>query len=260
MPTISSRCSGFLRIFNTDYERIDIDNIHNVRTTKSEGISFEDGHNEYRFNVSKSVLSKYFYTSHCHKDIPITIIENPLDYLMSLIPNRDNSVSRQSDLPIVPSISSEYVILPLYSSRGKHKEVPQKSGLNQWNASGRTRDDNEVYIPIPVDIRRKYPNFFPDRDTAFILELPDGDHLQAKVCQDDGKALMSNPNSALGEWILRKVLKKRAGELVTMSDLLRIGIDSVVVTKKRDADADCMAIYNISFYDTPESYDTFVHK
>ena len=71
---------------------------------------------------------------------------------------------------------------------------------------------------------------------------------------------MSNPNSALGEWILRKVLKKREGELVTISDLLRIGIDSVIVTKKRNADTNGMAIYSISFYDTPESYDDFVQK
>lgn len=257
---IVGRCSGCLRIFNTEYERIDIDNIHNVRTNKSDGISFEDGHNEYRFNVSKSVLSKYFYTPHYYKDVPVAIIDNPLEYLMSLIPNRDNNRSQQPDLQTTTRISSEYVILPLYSRRGKQKEVPPKSGLNQWNAGGRARDDNEVYIPIPIDIRRKYPNFFPDRDTIFILELPDGTHLQAKVCQDGGKALMSNPNSALGEWILRKVLKKREGELVTMSDLLRIGIDSVIVTKKRNADTNGMAIYSISFYDTPESYDDFVQK
>lgn len=71
---------------------------------------------------------------------------------------------------------------------------------------------------------------------------------------------MSNPNSALGEWLLRKVLKKKAGELVTMSDLLRIGIDSVIVTKKPDKNKDGLAVYGISFFDTPESYDDFVRK
>lgn len=131
--------------------------------------------------------------------------------------------------------------------------------MNQWNAGGRARDDNEVYIPIPIEIRRKYPDFFPDRDTNFVLELPDGKRLQAKVCQDGGKALMSNPNSDLGEWLLRKVLKKRPGELVTMSDLLRIGIDSVMITKKQNTN-EGMAVFGISFFDTPESYDDFTQK
>lgn len=257
---IVGRCNGFLRIFNTEYERVDIDNIHNVRTLQSGGISFEDGRNEYRFNISKSVLLKHFYTPRCYKDIPIRIIENPLDYLMSLMPDVGVGGFLSQELPRMPAVRSEYVILPLYSSRGRQKEIPVKSGLNQWNAGGRARDCNEVYIPIPIGIRRKYPDFFPDRDTLFILELPNGDHLQAKVCQDDGKALMSNPNSALGEWLLRKVLNKKAGELVTMSDLLRIGIDSVIVTKKPDKNKDGLAVYGISFFDTPESYDDFVRK
>ena len=40
-----------------------------------------------------------------------------------------------------------FIILPLYSVRDNN--VPTKSGLNQWNAAGRKRHPNEVYIPIP---------------------------------------------------------------------------------------------------------------
>lgn len=254
---IVGRNSGSLRIFNTEYERVDIDNIHNVRTSQS-GITFDDGRNEYYFNVSKSVLQKRFYTPHDYKDIPITIIDDPLEYIVSLIPFEQNGIVAPLTMQPVPRKGIDYVILPLYSSRGKIKEVPPKSGLNQWNAGGRTRDDNEVYIPIPIEIRRKYPDFFPDRNTNFVLELPDGKRLLAKICQDGGKALMSNPNSDLGEWLLRKVLKKRPGELVRMSDLLRIGIDSVIVTKKQGGDG--VAVYGISFFDTPESYEDFTQK
>ena len=74
-----------------------------------------------------------------------------------------------------------------------------------------------------------YPDFFPPRDEHFTLNLPDGSNLSAKVCQDNGKALMSTHNADLGEWILRKVLHKREGELVTMDDFYRFGIDSVCV-------------------------------
>lgn len=255
---IVGRCRGCLRIFNTAYERVDVDKIHNVRSSQS-GITFDDERNEYIFNVSKSVLQKRFCTPQHYKDVPVTIIDDPLEYIFSLIPAEKSGIV--APLTVLPALKKgvDYVILPLYSSRGKIKEVPPKSGLNQWNAGGRARDDNEVYIPIPIEIRRKYPNFFPDRDTNFVLELPDGKRLQAKVCQDGGKALMSNPNSDLGEWLLRKVLKKRPGELVTMSDLLRIGIDSVMITKKQNTN-EGMSVFGISFFDTPESYDDFTQK
>ena len=45
---------------------------------------------------------------------------------------------------------------------------------------------------------------------------------------------MSNPNRALGEWILRDILSWKEGELITYSDLLKIGIDSVQVNKYED--------------------------
>jgi len=32
-----------------------------------------------------------------------------------------------------------------------------KSGLNQWNARGRDRNPNEVYIPIPAEIHKNFP-------------------------------------------------------------------------------------------------------
>jgi len=109
--------------------------------------------------------------------------------------------------------------------------VPEKSGLNQWNASGRPRDINEIYIPIPIWIHRKFPNFFPPRDQSFELSLPDRATMGAKVCQDDSKALMSNPNSALGKWLLRDVLNLQERELLTYDKLQAIGLDTVVIYK-----------------------------
>ena len=56
------------------------------------------------------------------------------------------------------------VFLPLYSyGRNNEPIVPQKSGLNQWNAGGRVRNKNEVYIPISSKIHKKYPNFLPEK-------------------------------------------------------------------------------------------------
>ena len=81
--------------------------------------------------------------------------------------------------------------------------------------------------------------------------------LQAKICQENGKALMSNPNKDLGEWLLRKVLKKNVGELVTMDDLNRIGIDSVCVEDTHSVNGDGLKIYKLSFSDNYESYSKF---
>ena len=121
----------------------------------------------------------------------------------------------------------------MYSTRNRKsgKVVPEKNGLNQWNAFGRKRDMGEVYIPIPQKIHQFYTNFFPPRNENFNIILPDGDKFLAKICQEGGKALMTNPNKALSEWLLRKVLKLRLGRILTYEHLKVVGTDSVKITK-----------------------------
>lgn len=127
---------------------------------------------------------------------------------------------------------TDYVVLPLYSPRSG--EVPVRSGLNQWNAKGRARNSNEVYISIPSHIKREHPDFFPPKEVPFSLSLPNGEILQAKICQDGDKALMSNPNSALGKWILRDVLHLQEKTICTRKHLDLCGIDSLIVAKTSD--------------------------
>mgnify|MGYP004659331557 CR=1 FL=1 len=111
------------------------------------------------------------------------------------------------------------------------KYVSEKSGLNQWNAGGRVRKYGEVYIPIPAEIRKLKIGFFPERDKIFNLEIPSGIKLKAKICQDNGKALMTNPNIALANWLLKDVLQLNERELLTYKKLEIIGIDSVKIEK-----------------------------
>ena len=54
------------------------------------------------------------------------------------------------------------------------------------------------------------------------------------MCQQNNKALMSNPNSALGIWLLRDVLNLKEKELLTYEKLQEIGLDTVVVYKIND--------------------------
>ena len=187
-------------------------------------------------------MFKRFVVPSERKEIPVSIIQDPYEVLRKLIDTedytgKDSDVSKLHEVmqdKLVKSLTSlkrgeNYVVLPLFSER--FHNVPEKSGLNQWNASGRDRNPDEVYIPIPKALHDSYPTFFPERDVPFYLRLPNGEIISAKVCQDDRKALMSNPNRALGKWILRDVLKLKEGELLTLDLLDRMGFNSVSVFK-----------------------------
>lgn len=127
------------------------------------------------------------------------------------------------------------ICLRLYSvKRNGTKFVAEKSGLNQWNASGRERNPNEVYIPYPAVDRNRTIGFFPPRNTVFNLTFPDGTVIPTKVCQQDGKAIMSNPNSTLGKWLLRDVFELPEKTLITYRMLEIFGIDCVIFRKNNE--------------------------
>ena len=141
------------------------------------------------------------------------------------------------------------------------------------------RDPNELYIPYTAKDRNRKPDFFPPRDVSFNLHLPDGTIISAKVCQEAykkmseekydmltedekriederrmaGKAIMSNPNRVLGEWLLRKVFELQEGTPVTYHMLERFGIDSVIFTKIDDLE------YSIDFSETG-TYEMFYEE
>ncbi len=247
---VIGRRKNRLAVFNTAYEPIIESEIHSIQEN-AQSLHFKDAQNEYTFNKSKSVLMKKFILPDEFEDIPVDIIEDPYSTLESLISGNVEKTDIQQEI-------RPQVFLPLYSTRkapdnavknSAGKWVPEKSGLNQWNASGRPRDINEIYIPVPRSIHENYPDFFPDKDTSFTLHLPDGGILSAKICQAGDKALMSNPNKALGEWILRKVLRLEEGELLTIEKLDAAGFDTVTVTKNSPLDF----TINVSYSSSGES-------
>jgi len=222
-----ARNNNSLKIFETSYDLIDLNNIK-IGKPKEASFSFTDEKNEYSFNYSKSTLYKKFITPENAIDISIEILDDPLELILQLFKKQITI----SDKFVVAEI--DFVILPLYSlreSKPNLKVVSSKSGLNQWNAGGRKRDVGEIYIPIPSIIHKKYPQFFPDRNIPFNLHVPTGEILNAKLCQENSKALMTNPNKALSDWLLRKVLKLKEYEILTYEKLKIIGIDSVRITK-----------------------------
>ncbi len=137
----------------------------------------------------------------------------------------------------------------LYKNLSSENFVYKISKLR--NAKGRKQDFSEVYIPIPIAIHKRYPDFFPARDEQFNLKLPNGNMMLAKVCQDGNKALMSYSNKELGRWILRDVLKLKEGELLSYQRLQILGIDSVRIDKLDNK------IFEINFTST-RSYEYFI--
>ncbi|TDL74240.1 restriction endonuclease PLD domain-containing protein [Peribacillus frigoritolerans] len=248
-----TRKEGKILVYESPMDSVDIPAITNIKISNNGNtITFEDGLNEYSFNVTKSTLYKRFITNGNDPilEIDVEILANPYLELAKLFDFELPAIQAPA-VVADPRENLEYVILPLFSDRGNQRHVPEKSGLNQWNAGGRKRNPNEVYIPIPKWIHNVLPNFFPDRDESFDLRLPDQEIMSAKVCQQDSKALMSNPNKALGEWLLRQVMDLEEGDLLTYEQLEVLGIDSVIVFKHSENH------YSIDFREMG-SYDQFV--
>lgn len=217
------RDKGSFLVFEEVMNKIEIGSIKNIKNNKG-SISFQDSKDDYSFLVSKSTLTKRFITDSVLHKFDIEILKDPLTELEKLL--NIKNLKLESEIKI-----KQTIFLPLY---GRNLTVFEKSGLNQWNAGGRQRDSDEVYIPVPAEIHRNFPRFFPDQDTSFLLIFPDGEKVEAKICQDGGKALMTKSNRKLGKLILRDGLKLKEGELATYNKLQLFGIDSVRIDKISD--------------------------
>ncbi len=246
---IVKRVPGAMQILEHTFDYIDIDNLSlipdrgNVNNTY-----FTDGRHTYHFSTSKNTLYMIFADMELLDLFDVEIMDDPYSFLMNLMYEDDGveNIIRPNEIVHLPQ-----VCLRLYSTKSDGtKFVAEKSGLNQWNAGGRVRNANELYIPYPAEDRVRTAGFFPDRDTVFKLTLPDGSVIPAKICQADGKAIMSNPNKILGEWLLRNVFELSEGTLVTYEMLQRFGIDSVIFTKHGELE------YSVNFSEIG-TYESF---
>jgi len=212
-----------------DFRSLRLDN----KKTTDKNIFFQDIYAKYKFYIAKSTLYKQFLCDSPITRFNVDILDDPFEILMSN-ESQQNYMVHEKKEKYELEVKHEQIFLPLYSARSG--KVEEKSGLNQWNARGRARHEDELYIPIPAWIHQQFEGFFPydshtDIKEEFTLILPDGKEISAKVCQQGGKGFMSNPNRLLGRWILRTILEKPIGQLVTYDDLDRAGIDSVLITK-----------------------------
>ncbi len=235
---VVGRQKGMLKLFVTEYDAIRTDRLVVTGETAA-GISFSDGLHDYSFNRSKNTLMARFVLPPEERivNVPVRIDADPFESVRRLMDNPlGKGIVRVENGRIIAEsskIKEEAVVLPLFSTR-ERGEVSAKSGLNQWNAKGRARDPDEVYIPVPMRVHELNPGFFPECDVVFALKLPNGTTLSAKMCQQGRKGLMSNPNRALGRWILRDVLHIPPWRVVTREMLDASGFDSVVVVREAE--------------------------
>lgn len=230
-----TRDDNKMNIVEANYDLIQLDSLELLSQNKST-FTFTDGSNTYKFYASKSVLLQQFDASQekVLKSIPIQQFEDPFELLKMIDLSALDSEKETRD----------FIYLPIYSDQ--HYKVNEKSGFNAWNAASKSKGSEilrpvyEAYIPIPKWIHLTFPGFFGfnalnkqernDSD-SFNLHLPDGRIIPALVSQDDGKSLQTNPQSILGEWILHDVLGLKERELLTMNHLIKLGVDSLKVTK-----------------------------
>lgn len=249
-----TRSISSMAVFEEEMDLVDINSISNIQS-RGNSVSFSDKFNEYNFNKSKSTLFKRFITDD-KKQIEVfnvDILEDPYELLLGLNKKNNLKYLKKENEDIV-----DFIILPLYSPR--LNEVAKKSGLNQWNASGRPRHPDEVYVPIPTWIHKAKNGFFKYntddfKTDSFNVYLPSGEVLSMRVAQQGGKALMSNPNKKIGEWLLREVLNVKYGTLLTKKMLDQIGIDSIKLSKRSDGNFYLDFVKSGSYEDFEKKYN-----
>ena len=156
----------------------------------AKSITFDDQKNEYSFLLTKSTLTKRFITKPVIYEFDVEILRDPLLELKNIFFQKNLLLDTENRI-------KQTIYLPLY---GKDSTVFEKSGLNQWNAGGRARNPNEVYIPVPAQIHKFFKEFFPSRDTPFNLKLPNNKIMQSSPekssFESPGKRLSMRSNQA----------------------------------------------------------------
>lgn len=243
-------------IHEEPYPLIDLNTLRldGSRQSRTGNIAFRDDNNLYKYSTAKNVLYKRFDLKSWvnTQSYPVIKITDPFLYLEKLLSNLQTQFQTTSSI----AQGKEFVVLPLYKTRGKEHEVAERSGINQWNAGGRERKFGEAYIPVPKALLDNRKGFFPFHNGErgleaehFELTLPSGKKVSAKLCQANFKGLMSSPNADLLEWVFAVIdgsiqmaqtrfnpsdpTKNRP---YTYADLVRIGKDAVYIFKNSHKD------------------------
>ena len=235
-----TRDDNVMNIIETPYDLIDIDSIELI-DSDGKTFTFKDKSHKYKFYRSKSVLLEEFDASNFEiiERVPIKQFEDPFELIKMI--KVDANIKENEN-------KNDVIYLPLYQDKKEGMIVSDCSGVNIRNGKSKNKGSNtprplyEIEVRISKWIHKVFPYFFdlnalnPDdikneELNDFDLILPDGRILRGRIKQEGGKSLQTNPQGALGEWVLKDVLGLENREVVTMELLERLGIDSLKITK-----------------------------
>lgn len=245
-----TRDDDVMNIIETPYELIDIDSLELISDGKT--YTFKDKLRNYKFYTSKSVLLEEFDASagEIVEQIPIEQFDDPFELIRMInLPKENYEVAceEKADYGVI----NEQIILPLYQDKKEGPFVSDCSGINIRHSKSKNKGSNtlrpeyEIEVRVSTWIHHIFPKFFGinafdneeihDKElNDFDLVLPDGRVLRGRIKQTNGKSLQTNPQGALGEWILKDVLGLENREVVTMDYLNELGIDSLRIIKLDD--------------------------
>lgn len=244
-----TRDNGCFYIIESNYEKIDLKNINNINKSDT-SISFNDGKNNYIFNMSKSTLFKKFDASKNERilTIKIDIHDDPFFILENVFNPKLKPSILEFPVSTEPknNIKENFIVLPLYNDDNylvnERSAFNASMGSSKIKGSNKPRPEYEAYAHIPIYIHYLYPYFFGfnalDREARnnsnFKLHLPNGEIIVAKITQDGGKSLQTNPQSILGKWLLFSIFGLKPYEMLTRDIIDEKEIDSIKVTKIDD--------------------------
>ncbi|MBE6049166.1 MAG: NgoFVII family restriction endonuclease [Clostridium sp.] len=233
-----TRNDDVMNIVETSYDFIDLDSIECIKCD-GKTYSFKDKLRNYKFYISKSVLLEEFDASEGEviEKIPIRQFNDPFELIrMISLPECDVELKEINNV----------IYLPLYQDKKEGRIISSCSGVNirhskpKNKASNTPRPEYEIEIRINKWIHHVFPGFFginaldeaQVRNNDFALILPNGKELRGRIKQQNGKSLQTNPQGALGEWVLKDVLGvSNRSDIITWEWLDKLGIDSLKVTK-----------------------------
>ena len=111
--------------------------------------------------------------------------------------------------------------------------VPESSGVN-WGQRENRKNKNEAYIIIPSECRVLFP---PDGGKITLLRQSTGEQAEARLTQEDMKALQTKPIEILGKWLRDwigvpsgiKVTSQHLGTKYTRVRIRRLSNDLFVI-------------------------------
>lgn len=236
-----TRDDNVMNIIEASYDLIDIESLELIKSD-DKTYTFKDRLHKYKFYKSKSVLLEEFDASQNEiiVQIPIEQFDDPFKLIKMIELPKENKEN-----------INEEIYLPLYQDKKEGRIVSNHSGINIRHSKSKVKGSNiprpeyEIEVRISMWIHHIFPKFFGinalnqdeiknEELNDFDLILPDGRVLRGRIKQQNGKSLQTNPQGALGEWILKDVLGLENREIVTWELLDKLGIDSLRIIKLDD--------------------------